>query len=352
MGTRLLADLGADVVKVEPPIGDHTRHRSPLRGGMSRYFAQLNAGKRSIVLDLKDSADLEVARRLAASADVLVENNRPGVMARLGLGYETVAALNPAVVYCAISGFGQLGPLAHTPAYAPTIHAASGYDLANFSYQVNATEPAGTAIFIADALAAVYACAAIEAAVLQRCRTGEGQFIDLALLDTMLSLMVFEVQIAQTHDRADRSVFRPMKTLDGYVAIAAVNQTQCASLLDLIGSGEAILDPRWATPEARERNWEPLMDVVATWTATRTSDACLTALAGAGVPAAPYRSVAEVLDDPHVRERGVLAPQADAGGDFALVNPPFSFADGSVHIRGAAPALGEHRETVLTDWLG
>ena len=135
MCTRMLADAGADVVKVEPPEGDVVRQRPPQRGGVSTYYASMNCGKSSIVLDLKDREDLQTARGLIHEADIVVENFRPGVMKKLGLDHGSVAADNPRLIYCSVSGFGQTGPMAHAPAYAPVIHAASGYELAYNEYQ-------------------------------------------------------------------------------------------------------------------------------------------------------------------------------------------------------------------------
>src|SRR5438445_2096401 len=180
--TRLLADLGAEVIKIEAPSGDLIRGRPPVREGRSTYFAQLNAGKRSLVLDLKNPEAVAVARELATSCDVVMENFRPGVMKRFGLGFETLSADNRRLIYCAISGYGQTGPSADKASYAPIIHAASGYDLAHLRYQKDHDRPARTGIFMADVLAGVYAFGAIQTALFHRERSGAGQFIDVALM--------------------------------------------------------------------------------------------------------------------------------------------------------------------------
>lgn len=171
MCTRMLADAGADVVKVEPPEGDVARQRGPLRGGISAYYGSLNCGKRSLVLDLSQAEGRRIARELAARCDVLVENFRPGVMQRLGLDYAALAAINPRLVYASISGYGQTGPRAALPAYAPVIHAASGCDLANAEYQRDSSRPPNNGIFIADVLGASYAFGAIQLALLERERS-------------------------------------------------------------------------------------------------------------------------------------------------------------------------------------
>src|SRR5215471_3562295 len=163
--TRLLADLGAEVIKIESPAGDMMRTRPPLRDGASTSFGQLNAGKKSVALDLKSPAAVEAVRRLVATTDIVVENFRPGVMRRFGLDYEALRRVKPELIYCAISGYGQTGPSAGLPAYAPVIHAASGYDLAHMAYQEGRTRPDNNGVFIADVLSGTYAFGAIMAAL-------------------------------------------------------------------------------------------------------------------------------------------------------------------------------------------
>src|SRR5262245_54910089 len=167
-GTRLLADLGADVVKVEAPEGDVMRSRPPLRNGASSYFGQLNAGKRSVVLDLKEARGVAAAHRLAAQADILVENYRPGVMRRLGLDFPVLEQANPRLVYCSISGYGQTGPSGELPAYAPVIHATSGYELAHLAYQRGRSHPDNCGVYVADVITGTYAFGAIATALHQR----------------------------------------------------------------------------------------------------------------------------------------------------------------------------------------
>jgi CoA:oxalate CoA-transferase len=352
MATRLLADLGCDVVKVErPPGGDHNRGRTPTYGDSSRYFTQLNAGKRSVALDLGDPDDAEFARALARQADVVIENNRPGVMAKLGLDYAVVAADNPGVVYCSISGYGQQTSASSRAAYAPNIHAASGYDLANMGYQDGDAKPANTAIFLADALAAVYAVTAIQAGLLGRVDTGRGQFVDLALFDVMLNLMVFEMQAAQVHPAPPRSVYVPFTTTDGFVSIAPVSQHMFLALTRAIERPDLVDDERFRSAPVRERNWGQLLDILRAWTKDKTTAECVEVLSNAGVAAAPYRRTDEVMADPYLVERGILSRQTDDGGEYHIFNPPYVFANGSVHARGAAPAMGAHRAVVASDWL-
>ena len=195
--TRLLADLGAEVIKIETPDGDMMRTRPPLRNGASAMFGQLNAGKKSVALDLKSEPARAALLKLVESADVVVENYRPGVTSRLGIDYETLSSSRKDLIYCSISGYGQSGPSSQLAAYAPVIHASSGYDHAHLSYQPGRDRPDYCGIYIADVLAGTYAFGAINAALLHRQATGAGQHIDVSMLEAMLSLTLLEMQEAQ-----------------------------------------------------------------------------------------------------------------------------------------------------------
>src|SRR4051812_32733675 len=225
--TRLLADLGAEIIKLETPEGgDMMRSRPPLRNGASTSFGQLNTGKKSVILDLKRPEALEIVQRLVATADVVVENFRPGVMQRFGLGYPALKAVKPDLIYCAISGYGQTGPSAGLPAYAPVIHAASGYDLAHLAYQGGERRPDFCGIYIADVLTGTYAFGAIVSALYQRRATGEGQLIDVSMLESMLSLTLTEMQLAQFPNAyvPGRPVFGPIETGDGYINLSIASE--------------------------------------------------------------------------------------------------------------------------------
>lgn len=350
--TRLLADCGAEVLKVEEPHGDHMRSRPPLRDGHSTYFGHLNAGKKSVALDLKSAEGREAAKRLVAASDVVVENFRPGVMKRLGLDYATLSAAKPDLVYCSISGFGQTGPRAGQPAYAPVIHAASGFDHTQFTYQAGSTQaghdkPAKTGIFVADVLAAVYAFGAIQTALIGRLRHGNGRFIDVALMDSMINLLVFECQEAQFPSKDRRPLYVPMRARDGFVIVAPVNQRNFEQLADAVGCPEWKADPRFATVAARTTNWDALMAAIEDWTATRAARDCEEMLMAAGVPCSRYLSVAEAMADPQLAARGSLATVTDGAGSFLVPNPPFRFDDGSVGVGPEVPALGADTEAML-----
>lgn len=350
--TRLLADVGAEIIKVEAPEGDHIRTRPPLRDGNSTYFGQLNCGKESIALDLKQPAALAIARRLAAAADVVVENFRPGVMKRLGLDHATLARDNPGLVYCSISGFGQTGPAAAKPAYAPVIHAASGFDLANLYYQDGQERPAKTGIFIADVLGGVYAFGAIQAALIERQRTGQGQAIDVSLMDCMLNLMVYECQEAQFPSERRRPLYKPLFARDGFVIVAPVSQNNFERLTEAVGHPEWKADPRFATIAAREQNWDLLMSLVEQWTRERPALECETVLMDAGIPTSRYLTIGEAMKDPHVAARGSLATVHDGAGAFDVPNAPFQFSGGGVGARPFVAALGANGADILRRLLG
>lgn len=345
--TRLLADCGAEVLKVEEPHGDHMRSRPPLRDGHSAYFGHLNAGKKSVALDLKSEEGRDSARLLVAASDVVVENFRPGVMKRLGLDHASLAVAKPDLIYCAISGFGQTGPRAGQPAYAPVVHAASGFDHTQFTYQDGQDKPVKTGIFVADVLAAVYAFGAIQTALIGRLRHGNGQFIDVALMDSMINLLVFECQEAQFPSKGRRPLYVPMRASDGFVIVAPVNQRNFEQLADAVGCPEWKADPRFATVAARTAHWDALMAAIETWTSPRPARQCEDLLMAAGVPCSRYLSVAEAMADPQLEARGSLATVNDGAGSFLVPNPPFRFGDGSVGVGPDVPALGADNESML-----
>ena len=350
--TRLLADIGAEVIKIEPPEGDGIRVRPPLREGRSAYYGHLNCGKKSVVLDLKSEQGLGIARDLARDCDVLVENFRPGVMAKFGLDYARAAEANPGLVYCSISGFGHGNDDSRKPAYAPIVHATSGFDLAFLGHQPPGAAPPNTAIFIADVLAAVYAFGAIQTALLQRERTGAGQRVDVALMDSILSLLMYECQDAQFPVGRRRHTYRPMKTSDGYVVIAPTSQRNYLALIAALGHPAWSQAPGYLTVGEREANWGEFMDRIEEWTRGRTAAEVETILTAAGAPCARYRTFREVMDDPVSAARGRFETVSDGAGPFQVTNPPFKFSDLSAHVRGTVAELGADGEDVLRRLLG
>jgi crotonobetainyl-CoA:carnitine CoA-transferase CaiB-like acyl-CoA transferase len=348
--TRMLADLGAEVIKIETEDGETMRTRLPLRNGCSTAFGQLNIGKNSIVLDLKSAHGLEAVRRLIATADVLVENFRPGVMKRLKLDYESIRALNPRLIYCSISGYGQTGPSADLPAYAPVIHAASGYEMAHLAYQPGRSRPDYCGIYHADVLTGVYAFGAIGAALYQRTGTGQGQHIDVSMLESMLSLTLNEVQWAQFEVKAtQRPMFGPIETADGFVMVAIASEKTFQSLMQVIGHPEWVSDPRFAAYIDRRDNWGSLMEGVEAWSRGVSTQQCLVALNANGVPSSAYRTVKEALADPQIAHRGALAVVEDNGGTFKVMNLPFRMSGARVAPAQRMATLGEHTRAYLKE---
>jgi CoA:oxalate CoA-transferase len=352
MCTRALADAGADVIKVEPPSGDTVRQRHPMRSGIGTYFGSMNCGKRSIVLDLTTVEGKEIARRLCERADVVVENFRPGVMKRLGLDYEALSMNNPRLIYCSISGFGQTGPRAHEPAYAPVIHAASGYDLANMGYQHGADRPANNGIFIADVLGAAQATSAIHLALYDRERTGRGQSIDVALMDSVIGMLVYEMQAAQNPTDRPRQVYQPVRAKDGFVMVAAVTPKNLEVLFDTIGYPEGKTDPRFATVRSKEENWPELLELIQAWTCQRSAAESEDLLMRAGVPCARYRTVAEAMAEPQAVHRESFARVGTDDEPFLVANPPYKLSAAHIGARNLLPALGGQTDEVLRKLLG
>jgi crotonobetainyl-CoA:carnitine CoA-transferase CaiB-like acyl-CoA transferase len=348
--TRMLADMGAEVIKIEAADGETMRTRPPVRNGFSTVFGQLNVGKKSLVLDLKSPDAIEMIRRLVATADVLVENFRPGVMRRLKLDYSSLRELNPKLIYCSISGYGQTGPSAELPAYAPVIHAASGYDMAHLSYQPGRSRPDYCGIYNADVVTGVYAFGAISAALYQRHVTQKGQHIDVSMLESMLSLTLNELQWSQFPvKQTQRPMFGPVETADGYVMLAIASEKTFQSLIEVIGHPEWIADPRFAKYSDRRDNWADLMDGVETWSRTLTTEQCLTELNGAGVPCSAYRTVAEALRDPQIAHRGALSEVRDGGGAFKVLNLPFRMSETNISAGKRMASLGEHTVALLRE---
>jgi crotonobetainyl-CoA:carnitine CoA-transferase CaiB-like acyl-CoA transferase len=348
--TRMLSDMGAEVIKIETAEGETMRTRPPVRSDCSAVFGSYNVGKKSVVLDLKSPEGIQAVKKLVAKVDVLVENFRPGVMRRLKLDHASLRELNPKLIYCSISGYGQTGPSAELPAYAPVIHAASGYDMAHLAYQPGRQRPDYCGIYHADILTGVYAYGAIASALVQRQHTGQGQHIDVSMLESMLSLTLNEVQGAQFPIKPpQRPMFGPMETSDGYVMVAIASEKTFQNLVTVAGRPDFVRDPRFAAYSDRRDHWGDLMEGVETWSRTLSSQQCLAALNQAGVPCSAYRSVADAMADPQSTHRGILADVSDDAGAFKVLNLPFRMSGAEVSPGPRVAAVGEHTEEVLKE---
>ena len=346
--SRLLADMGADVVKIESPEGDLMRSRPVQRDGFSTMFGQLNAGKKSIVLDLKNPASIAAVKKLIATVDILVENYRPGVMKRLGLDYPELAKINPRLIYCAISGYGQTGPGAGRPAYAPVIHASTGYDMAHLFYQQGRQRPDNCGIFVADYASGAYAMGAILAAVHQRHATGKGQMVDVSMFETLVGMLLGEVNRAQfDFEMPSRPMYGPIEASDGYVMLATASEKTFQDMATAAGRRDWLTDPRFEKYKERRMNWGRLVDELEEWSKQMSVAEVVAALEKQGVPCSPYVTVTEALKDPQVEHRGSLCTIEDGGGTYQSPAPPFRFSGSPLQSGPKVAALGEDTRTVL-----
>ena len=340
--SRLMADMGAEIIKVEPPGGDFLRHAPPVRGGHSAYFGHMNCGKKSLELDLKGEGGQELIRRLVKNVDVVLENFRPGVMARLGLDYDSLAALKPDLIFCSVSGYGQNGPDAGKAAFAPIIHAASGYDLIMMHYQGDADRPPSTRSTVADILGATHAFGAINAALVQRLRTGRGQHIDVAMMDAMHNMLAYEYQAAQLENPDRPIVFSPICTTDGFVMVAPVSPANFTGLAKAAGRPELLADERFAEPAARVKNWALLLAEVEQWSLTMTTDACEAAIMEMGCPCTRYLTLDQSMATAQTAARGSSIPMGGMDDSYMVADCPAQFVGGDVGVRPCVAALGEH----------
>lgn len=349
--TRLMADLGADVLKIEPPGGELMRQVAPMRGDTSTVFSSLNSGKRSLTLDLKHPEAIALCKRLLQHYDVVVENFSPGVMKRLGLDYETLRAIQPRLVMCSISGYGQSGPDTARPAFAPIVQAMSGYEMVMLQNQPGLDRPLNMGPPVGDTTASLQAFGAINAALYYRARTGIGQYIDIAMQDSLLSTMHRDFQSAFHRDPHER-IYGPICASDGFIIIMPLSQSQFEGLLACIGRPELKTDPRFATMRERFNHYNDMMALAEAWTRTRSSAECLGAFEAVSVPCARYRQLSELQDDPHLRHRGMLTEVVDAAGPLTVLNTPLRYSASAAAVQPLVARLGEHNHQVLGEELG
>jgi len=358
--TRLLADLGASVIKVERPgVGDDTRRGflqvEPGREDQSTYFIRINAGKRSIAIDLGHPSGREVALDLARAADVVVENFAPGVMGRLGLDHATLAAARPGLVYCSLSGFGQTGPLRERPAFAHIIQSVSGL----MHLEQGGEPPRVLYLQAADVLAGTHAFGAILAALLRRGRTGEGAYLDVSMLETLVAAedLTFGSLLNGGEDAPGPRKGMIVHAVGGrHVTMQTVGAPDLwARTTAAMGRPDLADDPRFATPSGRRDNWDALQALVGKWLdGFASAEEALAAMTAARIPCAPVLSPAEVIAHPHVVARGGF-PEIPhpARGAVRVTRTPFQVDGAPVDPTGPAPyRAGEHTREILADVLG
>jgi CoA:oxalate CoA-transferase len=353
--TLLLHELGARVIKVEPPGGDDSRAYGPFRDGESLYFAAINRGKESIALDLKQAGDRETLARLLARADVLVENFRPGTMEKLGLGWETLHAQFPRLIYAAASGFGHTGPESKKPAYDMIVQGLGG--IMSVTGHPGA-KPARIGVSIGDLGAGIYTALGITSALYHRERTGEAVKVDVSMLDCQLSLMENpamryfasgQVPGPMGGRHATITPFAIFETADQPIVIAAGNDALFARMCAALGQPEWAADPRFATNDGRRSLAKELTGMIEGVLAQHPAAHWLAVMEAAGVPAGPINTVAEALAHPQVAARQMVV---EAGGVRMVGNPvkiqPFAANDDG--IRTPAPTLDGDRQRLLEEF--
>lgn len=358
-GGVILADLGAEVIKVEPPRGDTARNPNiaPLEGESAIHLF-MNRGKKSVVLDLKDSRGRELFYRLVTQADAVIDNFRPGVMERLGLDHATLTSIKPDLVTVSVTGFGEYGPLRNKAAFDLVVQAYSGH--------VHITgpedgDPARVGIPIADIAAGIYSCLSVLAGLVGRSLHGSGTHADVAMLDTLVSLLSYDaVDFLNSGRKLTRRgtshahivPWQAFRTSDGYVVVACRDEKFWQNLCDAIGRPDLKDDPRTRDNAARVENRRFVVDTLEAIFPTRTRDEWLAVLDEYDIPNAPVNDLEDVFTDEHVLARGMVASyDHPTVGEVRYPPTPIKFADGGGTDR-PAPMLGQHTQEILTERLG
>ncbi len=357
--TQILADFGADVIKIEPPDGDVMRYAWPFRNkGMGHIFLNANRNKRSVVLDLKRDAAREAALALARTADVLVYNIRPQAMARLRLSYEDVQAVNPRLIYVGAFGYSQRGPYAAKAAYDDLIQGAAG--LPWLLKEQGAETPRYAPVIIADRSVGQQVASAVSAALYRREKTGAGQRVDVPMFEHLLQVVLgehlggytFEPQLGEPgYARMLAKDRRPYRTKDGYVCALIYNDKQWAAFLALIGQPDLMrTDHRFATQEARSQNYDLAYAMVADEMTRRTTAEWIKALEAADIPVQRMNSLADIVNDPHLAAIGYFrAIDHPSEGSIKSMAVPSEWSESKPEYRRHAPRLGEHTREVLRE---
>ena len=320
--------------------------------GTTQVFAHFNAGKQSLTLDLKQAEAQQLALDLIADADVVVENFRPGIMEKFGLDYASIKDRFPRLVYCSISGYGQSGPFVNRAAFAPIVHAASGFDhvVAN-AQDSESPHPINWNIMVADILTGAYAFGAIQTALLNRERHGSGDYVDVAMMDAMMLLIPGQVQAAQMEEPPAIARYCPMATSDGFVMACVISEKNLQGLSVAIDRPELLSDPRFARGK-RIANMRALIDEMETWSVNHTAADCESILNAAGVPCSIYVAPDDLFGHPQVVARqSFSAVSDDQLGDFLIQNMPVKFQQFGSDASDWAPKLGQHNDRVLSELL-
>jgi crotonobetainyl-CoA:carnitine CoA-transferase CaiB-like acyl-CoA transferase len=356
--TQILADLGADVVKVEPPEGDVMRYNAPMRSkGMGHIFMNANRNKRSVVLDLKKDGGREACLAIAKGADVLVYNIRPQAMARLRLSYEEVRAVNPRIIYVGAFGYSQRGPYAAKAAYDDLIQGAVG--LPWLAKEAGAESPRYVPATLADRSVGLHIVNAVCAALYHREKSGKGQRVDVPMFESLLQTVMGEhmggyTYLPQTgqpgYARMLAKERRPYETRDGYVCVLVYNDKQWRAFFQLIGRPELLSDPRFATHEARSRDFEGAYALIASEMRKRSTADWIAALETADIPVQRMNSLADIVEDPHLAATGYFrSVEHPTEGSIRSMAVPSEWSESPPEYRRHAPLLGEHTREILRE---
>ncbi len=355
--TQIFADLGADVIKVEAPSGDTTRYLPPgPADNLGAMFMNVNRGKRSIVLDLKQVAARDVLLRLASKADIFIHSMRGQAMERLGLSYGSVRGVNPAIIYANLYGFGRSGPYADYPAYDDIVQAASG--IVSLQASLSGGEPTYLATVVADKVAGLTAAYAVAAALFERERSGLGQELEVPMFETLASFTMVEHLCGSLFDppigpagypRATSPHRKPYKTSDGYIAVMIYNDKHWRSFFDAIGNPDWSNHPMFFNIRARTENISSVLSHVADTLATRTTDEWMTLFTKAECPAMPIATIDDLLDDPHLEAVGFWQRQKTDFGEIRMPGQPINFSETPGAVGEPGPALGAHGSEVLAE---
>jgi crotonobetainyl-CoA:carnitine CoA-transferase CaiB-like acyl-CoA transferase len=356
----MLADMGADVIKVEKvPDGDDTRRMvPPTVDGESAAFMILNRNKRGVSLNLKSPGGKAVLEKMLATADVVIENYRPGTMERFGLGYETLHKMNPALIYCQVTGFGRTGPYANRAGFDLIAQGLSG--IMSVTGEGAGRQPVKAGPPITDISAGILAAMGVLAAYAHRLKTGEGQLVDTSLLEAGVTTTYWQSAICLATGRSPGAIgsahplsapYQAVQTQDGWINIGAANQANWKRLVEVIEKPEIANDPRFADNAARMKNLPALIDILTERFRARTTSDWLARLEAAGVPAGPVLSIGEMLTDPQVLAREmVVEVEHSRLGPMKTLGPPVKFSETPNRVRRGAPQLGQHTQEVLKEY--
>ncbi len=352
----ILADQGADVIKFEAPTRtDHVRRAGYGQRQFSASFVNNNRNKRSLSLDLKSDEGRDILKRLASTADVFIQNFRPGVVERLGVGYDDLCSVKPDIVYVSMSGWGENGPFAHKPVYDPIIQALSG--LATVQAGSDEERPRLIRTILPDKLTGITAAQAVTSALLARERTGQGQHVRLSMLDSIIAFMWSSDMGGQTFVGKEVSVQRAAtfidliyETHDGYISVAVMSNTQWEGLCHAVGHPEWLDDPRFETPALRDRNADARLELTQSALVDKTTSEWLQILEDANVPCAPVLKRNEMIDHPQVQASGIIIEtEHPHAGRLRQARPAARFEGTPTEIRHHAPHHGEHTRELLQE---